>query len=221
MEQPRNPFSKLAEGVKRILPKKRQSPPELAPEIKAKILEDFILKGVGMIKDGDFDGAGKYFENSEQTDLIRERTGIDFEPGLSLFLRGVPQTETEVKEIIQTLREKLDFQYESASVRVPSVVWPEAMPSDPRTLKIKDYIDHFVSLGALEEWLHGLQYLRGHLTKFQDSEMDIAAWMIERDVPFTDEFFPAYSERERVIEDPDYKERVKITSKMEDLGLAA
>jgi len=158
-------------------------PGKLFPEQqKTGELEEFVLQGEELIKTGKYSEAKRHFKNPERA----KKFGIEVEPDPREFIipkdlepHKIPRVANEVACNSWHMRQEKRIIL--SDISCPGQVLPEKL-------------NHEIVLIYLEEWLHCLQDQKGGvpLAGYNDSEIDVAAYMIKHRIPLTPTFLNRY-----------------------------
>lgn len=179
------------------------------PKEKAQLLETLIQTGLELIKQGDYQQAVDYFADEGHI----KKAGFS---GLDTF--GMPISRESPDEYSDQLligiindiasRTKLDFggqyglmpnpedDFKSAKSKgiVPRLrlARPKFFSGD-KELPIPKLVSQNMALVYAEEYLHGLQVSRrGSIAGVEDSEIDVAKYMLDKGVELTPQFLARY-----------------------------
>jgi hypothetical protein len=150
----------------------------------------YIYQGGKLIADGRYPEAIKYFRNVEEVN----RAGLSF--SLSRQILGdviLPENvESDANLIAMNSWFKPKEKIISPSGYFISGKYLQNIPPEQMS-QAEKAMAHEIALVHMEEFLHGLQYLRGHpLTEFTDGEIDVAAYMRKNGIPMTPAFLRRY-----------------------------
>lgn len=208
--QPKHILRRLAD---KLTGRKAPEQPEKAEE-----LERFILQGLELIKSGQYSAAIRYLESQEQADGV----GIHYASDpTSVFIQQLPIPNPKALEkTTDDIAQHCHFyqpgnKKESPMIKLPPVII-DINPQDPKgpySLAGEDLPDslgsqipvslyHNTALSYAEEWLHALQFFRGNepIADYKNTEIDVAAYLLNQGVPLTDEFLERYQRKAVLFE---------------------
>lgn len=153
------------------------------------IFKNHIDQGILLIKAEKFEEAIDHFLNNE----IPPKVGIELsDQTKDIYIDQDFQSEPQMEDIISLQAYYSHFCLGKnnfpTEIKI-SRVWtagPE-VTGKPRP-KIPQRVWHNNALVAVEEWLHALQYLKGSLTGEENTELDVAIYMKNMNIPLTKEF---------------------------------
>lgn len=156
-------------------------------------LEKYIKQGLEFIKSKDFEAASVHFKNRQ----IAESLGLFYEDGQSFGLKVSP-TEGQIARLADSVARNSWFWSEHPERTIElSDVYP--IPPNEAQVEMPEALKHEIALVHAEEWLHALQYLRGHsLTGQKDGESDVALYLKRHEVPITETFLKRYPSRSEI-----------------------
>lgn len=175
---------------------------EPTPEAAASY-EKFVRAGFLLVKAGKYFEAMQHYRNPEAA----RRVGFVLEDESGYVIVKKPIVEPSDQEYYLGLtRQRVKFSFFAApqitlcSFVLSGQVKPEEISSD---------LCHEISLLFAEEWLHGMQYLRGDRSLIDngafnepdDPEHDVARYMQLHGVPLTEKFIARYG-RTNVLVSP-------------------
>lgn len=205
-------FKLMTEGVKeaegsrlyRLL--KRISSLTDRESTRIKSLEIWINSGLDLIKQGRYQEAISYFEDDQKA------RGADL-GGVSVYDMALnPDESNEYSE--GRLLDITDMCAARSHLSHSGDIWTSKSRSEParlnlarifmfkegKELTLPNSVYHNVSLIHAEEWLHGVQFLRGQpLAGLKDPEIDVAVYLQSKDVPLTDKFLARYNRAKSLI----------------------
>ncbi len=152
------------------------------------ILEEFIERGLEYIKQGDYKQAIKYFRNKD----IAKAVGFIYGDARSYIV-----TKNQSPEGIEYLLfgSGLDssFMHITTPPKISLADVSVLQSSGGPTVELPEYVFHNVALVHAEEWLHGLQFLKGKpIAGFEDPDIDVAFYLRNHAVPLTESFLKDY-----------------------------
>lgn len=150
----------------------------------------YAYQGGRLIIDGKYSEAIGHFRNKEEA----EKAGLHLTPARELFVDAV--LPENVDSYSNTVAMNSWFLTEGKRITPSSVSIMgrklSDLPAEQMSQAEKD-LAHEVALVHMEEFLHGLQFLRGQpLAGFVDGEVDVAAYMRRNRIPLTDAFLRRY-----------------------------
>lgn len=153
-------------------------------------LENYVLAAGELIKVGDFESAIKKFRDRDEANKFGLNIAKD---SLTLIFRKTPQDE-EINKYADRIASHSWFHNETKTIEMTNAVaLPDTGAEIPEKLKQE------IALIHMEEWLHGLQYLKGgNLTDEEDHEKDIAVYLAQKEIPLTSAFLNRYDRAEAV-----------------------
>src|SRR3989344_791792 len=156
---------------------------------KAEYLEKFLLNGGSLIRDKKYTEAIKYFDSKKTA----EKVGFSYSDRIrtTCVLLSESPTSEDIPDIANA---------------VASVSWFKTLPDQTKriilstvvpytnTVIIPESLFHEISLIHMEEWLHGLQYVRSKPRSvfLLDHELDVAIYMYKHKIPKTETFQRRY-----------------------------
>lgn len=151
-------------------------------------LEEFVGIAINLMKEERFQEATRHLRNQK----VAARMGFGYEAGRTMFLDRVPPLE-EIESIIDFVGYESIFWLNPPKVQFASVVGMVVENGAIKEIKLPQIIHRNVALIHAEEWLHGLQYLRGgSIAGIPDHEIDVAAYIHGRGIPLTHGFLKGH-----------------------------
>ncbi len=151
-------------------------------------LEGFIQEGLFYMQLGNFKGAVALLSN----ELMAEYVGFYFERH-----EIEPSRFSREGDLLEEITKTNRFIIKELDLHTKII---DPMPARPRLIfgdipwlqegvslpNITEEVYHEISLGYVEEWLHGLQHLRGApIAGYEDPELDVAAYLYLNRIPIT------------------------------------
>lgn len=171
---------------------------------KGRELEQFIVGGFEFIKQGNYREGIQYYRNAE----VAKRVGFFFNPTPTQVLilkTPAPEDVPKIADSVAWLSGFDTSQAETPKISISNVfIAPLSLrKEDAEAIEIPESLYHNVALNHIEEWLHGLRYLREGvpIAGFDNEEVDIAAYLRSKDVSLTDEFLDRYNRRELLAQE--------------------
>jgi len=154
------------------------------------VFQQYIFEGGKLIKSGKFAQAIKHFRNKEEV----QKAGLSFVPARQRLTDHVAPEDVENDANMVAMN--------SWFLADKKLITPSGVSINGRNLgdipleKMSPpeiALAHEVALVNMEEFLHGLQFLRGaSLAGFADGEVDVAAYMLRNGIPMTESFLARY-----------------------------
>lgn len=156
-------------------------------------LEDFIFIGMQTIQSGYFEQSVSYFTNPDMAKSV----GLKFELGRCMILSHTLSDPDEIRKTAHRLAAGSSGpNRRSRSTEIS----PGSLGPSDTNIQVPPILRQEEALLHLEEWLHALQYVKWEpLAGFKDSEIDVAAYMINHSIPLTEFFLERYDRRSRLL----------------------
>lgn len=171
--------------------------PEIKIEPNSKeALEAHIQKGIKLYKEGKYQEVDQQLRNME----LAKRLGFAFEKfGRTAIIHHPVKDELMTRRIIELLASNSFFFPAHGSARarlqVTSVAFSPRSAKDSKPEYVQRIYQNLALLG-LEEWIHGLQHVKGGpVAGHQDSEVDVALYLKDRGVELTPIFLGQHERR--------------------------
>lgn len=156
-------------------------------EERGPYLEGFLEDAGMLIRRGRYKQAVTFLRNP----VVAKTLGFEFDEDSRSFLVPENPDEDGIKKLSASLAMNSGFDYgpnKTGKIKVADVY---AVPPKPgeRKREIPPEVWHEVALIHIEEWIHGLQHLKGKtLTDVEDREKDVAEYLLQKNVPMTKNF---------------------------------
>jgi len=154
------------------------------------VLEEFIQKGLELIKEGRYEKAISHFESRQ----MAETQGYHYELSpLEAAVRRPISQDDEIKKVVDFCAAHSYFDdglrgsSDRPQIALSTVYIPETIFNFVRP-EVIARLDHNVALIHAEEWIHGLQRKKGPLAGNKDNDIDVALFLFQQAVPQTSEF---------------------------------
>ena len=156
---------------------------------KAEYLEKFILKGGSLIRDKKYTEAIEYFDSKRTA----EKVGFSYSDRIrtTCVLLSESPTSEDIPHIADAVASVSWFKTLSDQTKI--IILSTVVPYS-NTVIIPESLFHEISLIHMEEWLHGLQYMRSKPRSvfLLDHELDVAIYMYKHKIPMTETFLRRY-----------------------------
>lgn len=159
-------------------------------QVQVAAFERYANQGGRLIVDGKYAEAIRHFRNKEEA----EKAGLHFTLSRELFVDAVSPENVESYSNIVAMNSWFLFDGRRITPSGVSIMGRKLndIPDEQMNPAVKN-LAHEVALVHMEEFLHGLQFLRGQpLAGFVDSEVDVASYMQRNGIPLTDAFLRRY-----------------------------
>lgn len=187
---------------------------------KARRLEEFIQVGLTFLKAGEHERAIRFFTSPD----MASRMGFAFNEDPRVWILQNTPSREDVERIVSFCADESSFDPMSSLIRkeTPLLTLSAAQRASP-DIAIPTELSHNIALLHAEEWLHGLQFLRGENNPLDEGianlsldpnkvnirEVDVALFLHKNGVPLTSQFLGRYGgDRARAIYGVDWKKQV-------------
>lgn len=159
-------------------------------------LEQFIQAGLKLIKVGSYTEAMRHFYKQELAKLF----GYTIEP-IVLSVSRIP-SEEELPRLCDALATLATRVEEKSVLTIPQLVLvgiTSLEEAERFNAALPQRLHQNQTLLAAEEWIHLLQHAKGG--DQADSEIGVAKYLRDHQVPLTDEFLARYGRKETLEQD--------------------
>lgn len=163
--------------------------------------ENVVLEGISLIKEGKYKEATEYFSNRDTLTRLGFKPYTIQDPG-SVRITEMVTSPEQIRFYSDVFAQKSKFSIAEAQIKISQIIDFTNINGKVEHYDIPSDLWKEFALICTEEYLHGLQYLRGGtpLEGLRDDEADVALYMYRKGVDLTDNFLNRYGSRKTAID---------------------